>query len=230
MFGILFLIIIPLCIYFYISVIKGIVKELNGIKKLLLIVIAFGIPISYPFLHLISPNYQNFKSLCSNNEYKLFKSIKTNTFPAPYFGDGYRALIEKPYTAFIKSSRIYRPTNKWNSAQCNDSCSTFDKQCLKDGCLTVEQLTEDDQYIKYHSTYDTEDQRGIFNSLLRKSTERLESDEHGILAEKYSYLFYPYGTGWATILGAASGSAPSYRCESYSRFNYYEITPPANEG
>ena len=226
MFGILFLVIIPLCIVFYISIITPIVKKLNGIKKISLIVIAFGLPIAYPFLHLIAPNYQNFKSLCRNNEYKLFKPIKTDVFPAPYSSGGYKALIEKPYTAFIKNSRIYRLTNKSNSDQCNNSCSTFDTQCLKAGCLTVEQLAEDAQYIEYHRTYDTESQRGIFNSLLRKSTERLVSDEHGILAEKYNYHFYLYGTGWAKILGAASGSAPSYSCESYSKFNYYEITPP----
>ena len=229
MFGIFFLIVIPLCIFFYAKTIIYIAKKSSGPRKKLLFAIAFGFPITYPFLYLISPNYHEFKSLCSDNEYQLFKSIETDVFPAPYFIDGYKALIEKPYSSFTRYSTLYTPTKNWNSEQCLELCTISYKQtqCLENKCLVTKELTEDDQYIKYKSTHDSEDQRGIFNSLLRKSTETLVSEEHGVLAERYYYRFYPYGAGWAKILGAASGSAPSQGCESYSKFNYYEITPPA---
>jgi hypothetical protein len=226
MFGILFLIIVPIALIIYISIIRAIVKNSSSRVKLPVVLITLVIPITYPFLYLISSNYQKFEALCNENNYKLFKSIETNNFPARYFGDGYKALIEKPYVSFIHNNKAYTPNENWKSEECFKPCSTIQiKQCLEMKCFNVGSAEEID-YPKYRSTYLVKDHEGIFNSLLRESTEQLVSSEHGLLAEKYSYTFYLYGTGWATILGAASGSAPSRRCENYSRFNYLEITPP----
>jgi hypothetical protein len=63
------------------------------------------------------------------------------------------------------------------------------------------------------------------DSKTRQSLTQVYSDELGVLAEKSDYIFYQYGTGWATILGAASGSAPSIRCKTYAEFNFQLITP-----
>ena len=35
-----------------------------------------------------------------------------------------------------------------------------------------------------------------------------------VIAFGRDYTYYPYGDGWARILGGASGSAPSMRCKT----------------
>lgn len=102
----------------------------------------------------------------------------------------------------------------------------FSKQCSELQCLNEIKHLVNNEFTVYETEYDGHESTNLLNSSLQTGIVRLVSKTHGILAETYNYTFYPYGNGWASILGASSGSAPSEKCEADARFNFYEITPP----
>ena len=228
MFGLFFLVLVPMVIFRYFWFVFKITSNAPILGKVAILLIFIGLPLSYPFLYKLSSTYREFNALCSSSERtKIFKSIPVNIFNASYFNDGYNALLEKPYSAFFYKSKKYSPIENFKTEQCKKYCEySFSTECAENKCLIESALSESDSYLDYKSHYESKDSPGSFNSLLRTSISQLVSNEHGVLAESYDYTFYLYGTGWATILGAASGSAPSIRCENFSHFNYYEITPP----
>jgi hypothetical protein len=227
MFGILFLIIIPLCVIFYIKAIIVIARSCSSRTRKIIYFVTLGLPLAYPFVHLVSPSYHEFNALCDDSDrVNVFKTIPVESFPAVIFDTGYKALREKHYSSFVYGSEIFTPTDKWESNQCIQSCDKgYRKLCFDNECLNRNYLSSESGLLQYRSTYDSSDHVSIFNSMLRTSIERLVSEEHGVLAERYRYTYYPYGVGWASILGAASGSAPSYDCKTRARFDYFIITP-----
>lgn len=53
------------------------------------------------------------------------------------------------------------------------------------------------------------------------------SDADTEMAFTRSYTYYPFGNGWAKLLGAASGSAPSMQCKvPFMRWNLLEVYKP----
>ncbi|OGB34756.1 MAG: hypothetical protein A3F78_09590 [Burkholderiales bacterium RIFCSPLOWO2_12_FULL_61_40] len=53
------------------------------------------------------------------------------------------------------------------------------------------------------------------------------SDADTEMAFTRAYTYYPFGNGWAKLLGAASGSAPSMHCSNpYIRWNLLDVYKP----
>jgi hypothetical protein len=63
------------------------------------------------------------------------------------------------------------------------------------------------------------------------SLKRLGGEAGTEMAYTRSYTYYPFGSGWATILGAASGSAPSIQCSGpLVRWNVLDVFKPRAGG
>jgi hypothetical protein len=230
MFGLFFLIVIPLLLYFYVRYIVLISKRLDIFIKIPIFIIAFGLPISYPYFYKYTDNYKNFNLLCSQERVRILSSRKVDAYSADDFRNGYAALLAEPYKSFIYIEKAYLPQSKFRTEECKSFClqGLYKKDCLENQCLIESPIAEGTRYVKFKTLYGGEDVIGGANTLLRSSLSQLVDQDNQVFAERYDYTFYPYGTGWAKILGAASGSAPSQQCSQFSRFNYYEITPPTN--
>ena len=60
-----------------------------------------------------------------------------------------------------------------------------------------------------------------------KFADTLILDSGTVMAYTRSYTYYPYGNGWAKLLGAASGSAPSQRCKTdHLQWNVLDVYKP----
>ncbi|MCP4977803.1 MAG: hypothetical protein GY931_16760 [Maribacter sp.] len=230
MFGILYLVIIPLGVLLYVYAVRTAVKNSTLRVKKRTYILFLWLPAIYPFLHLVSPNYFHFLSACEQAEdYMLIKPIKTRIFPAPMFSEGYRAILEQPYAAFSFDGTNYTPTTQFRSAKCENICAKYYlnhvKKCIDNKCVKIG-LDFGGMPLEFEWKYSSSNSRGVFNSLLYTSKTQLIHKEHGVIAERYKHRFYPYGDGWASFFGAASGEAPSYKCSIRPRFNFQEIAPP----
>ena len=229
MFGILFIILI----FGYIWLILKIASKATTLIKLIVYLIAFALPVLYPFAYKHTGAYKEFEALCAaSTRTQILKSIKTDIFQTSYWESGYKALHEKSYSSFAYKRyddyrfNIYTPTDSYKTNECKVACEKYFSKACSTQCLTLSKYTNEAPFLEYKSYYDGKILPSNFISETHKSIERLGNDEIGVIAEKSDYRYYPYGNGFAKILGAASGSAPSINCKEYSQFNYYEITPP----
>jgi hypothetical protein len=228
MFGLFFIVGIPLALYFYVRFAIKISLAWDFYLKIPFFVIAFGLPISCPFAYKYTDNYKNFMSLCAAERVTVFKSKSVNVYNDGYYQSGYAAVLAKPYKSFVTGNKVYTPQSNFKSDECKTICAIDTKKCLTNQCMAESEISSSTIFVKFASLHSSTDFVGAFNTLLRTSLEQLVGNDNELYARRYDYTFYPYGTGWAVILGAASGSAPSQSCSQFSRFNFYEITPPMN--
>ena len=229
MFGLFFLVAVPLLVIFYIILVYRVSSKKSVWLKLGILGIGYGIPALYPFMYKFSALYNEYERLCSSScGVKIYKTIKTDYFqPSCCFGDGYEALQKMPYVGFIYEGNVFVRGKYFDSNKCHDACRAhFSEKCKEMQCLSTLNDTSGIDLVIYKKEYAGHESSNLINSLLTTKIERLVSEKHGVIAESYNYTFYPYGDGWAKILGASSGNPPSIKCKKDVNFNYYEITPP----
>lgn len=183
-----------------------------------LLVVALGV--SSPFWHYAYPSYREFVTLCARPD--LYTVMKTVEVDYPYFDGGtfaaYRQFGTRGFKGFdVKQGRLgyfrYSQSDEWASAACQHDCGdpsffVWEKTC-EVTCLTKTPIPAPELELKSdYSTREVVEGRLV----LQRSVVLAPSGEE--LAAERSYIYYPYGTGAARILGMASGEPPKLSCRA----------------
>ena len=194
--------------------------------------VVFVLAISLPFWHHLSPSYREFNTLCARSDrYVLMKTVEVDyAFSTSTSFGAYRRNEGRGFRGFdIKQGKSgylrYTQNENWPSTSCQQDCADpsifiWEKRC-ETSCLTKSAVAapEFEYSVKYSSTTTHEGRL-----LQHKSTVVGATGEE--LAIALNYTYYPYGTGWATVLGGASGSAPTLSCKTKTNFDGQEFIRP----
>ena len=177
-----------------------------------------AIAVSFPFWHYLYPSYREFVALCARSDhYVVMKAVEVDY---PYY-DGssfaaYRQLGRRGFKGFeIKQGRLgyfrYSRSNNWASPSCQRDCAdpsmfVWEKTC-EVNCLTKTPILEPE--FKLESNYSTTELVEGRLVQLRSAALAPSGEE---LAVARNYIYYPYGSGGARILGMASGEPPKLNC------------------
>lgn len=177
-----------------------------------------AIAVSFPFWHYLYPSYREFVALCARSDHYVV--MKTVEVDYPYY-DGssfaaYRQLGTREFKGFeIKQGRLgyfrYSRSNNWVSPACQRDCAdpsvfVWEKTC-EVNCLTKTPILEPE--FKLESNYSTTELVEGRLVQLRSAALAPSGEE---LAVARNYIYYPYGSGGARILGMASGEPPKLNC------------------
>ncbi len=225
MFGLLFIFIIPVFLLLLIISSKILPK---GLARPIYIVAVLGLVVAYPFTYKLSSSFSDFNDLCERTDrYQVLKSkpvsfiliewgYATDCTKGPSFIDGYS------YAGFdcrFRSSSDkdlyrYKKLPTWHSG-CGLECFERSKVEKPESQFITENRYGYMDGKQAVLTYGY----GITGFNLARTGQKLVFEDSlivdgDIMAFGRDYTYYPYGDGWATILGGASGSAPSMRCKT----------------
>lgn len=179
-----------------------------------------ALAVSLPFWHYLYPSYREFVALCARSDLYV---VMTNVEVDYAYSDGgsfsaYRQLDSRGFKGFeIKQGTLgyfrYSRSDNWASPACQLECAdsrllVWEKTC-EANCLTKTSiLAPEFEYTSKYSTTELVEGRLVQQRLavLTPSGEEL--------AASRSYIYYPYGTGAARILGMASGEPPKLSCRA----------------
>lgn len=254
MFGLLFLVVIPLIFFGYVYFVSKVFAQAHFLIRIGAVGLAIFLPIGYFFLWQYSDGFKQFQLLCASpDRVKIYRTVPVASAYSEYGSEAVGLLRSGKYISVVFQGKEFRRGPKFSEAACQNKlnlhyikpvsvCTTVTKDMVSEvvcgdeqnsnsetsnsECITVSKDLEQVDYVAVKTRYGGEDRPGGFGSLLRMSLTQYQSEVHGVLAEVRSYTFYKYGTGWATILGAASGSAPSISCKDYYKLEVKQLTPP----
>ncbi|TAE33767.1 MAG: hypothetical protein EAZ92_00360 [Candidatus Kapaibacterium sp.] len=204
-------------------------------SKFVMIVIA--IPITFPFWHYVYPSYYTFQELCASPEryvvrkvvevdflnedgcWRAFKKSESRAFKGfecPWHVESPPVIVQgvKPYARFVRG-------DNWDTPVCQDQCvkanynSGWERECLS-VCFKATHMPEPS--FKYEVIFG--DKQLVEDRLFERLIQFVDSNREELATLK-DYTYYPYGNGFAKILGLASGSAPTTSCEK--RFDIFEL-------
>jgi hypothetical protein len=211
-------------------------------SKTAFVLLVLGTVITYPSAYKLSPSYAQFLELCDSSiRYHVLKTKPVEYIfldrdsvsdcqAGPTYIEGLSfAGFDCVAPVTETTTAIFRFTKKqeWHVG-CGIEC--FNSRVIevaearykyghRQGYIDGSTITV---------TFDESGYRGPESSgdKLRFS-DTLLIDAGVEMAFKRSYMYYPYGSGWATILGAASGSAPSRTCKApFVPWNLRDIYKP----
>jgi hypothetical protein len=181
---------------------------------------AVALAVSFPFWHYAYPSYREFVALCGRAD--LYAVMKTVEVDYPYFDGGsfaaYRQLGTRGFKGFdVKQGRLgyfrYTRSDNWESPACRRDCENpsvfvWEETC-EVSCFTKTPIPAPELELKSsYSTTEIVERRLVY----QRSAVLAPSGEE--LAAERSYIYYPYGTGAARILGMASGEPPKLSCRA----------------
>ena len=198
-----------------------------GLPRVLYVIAVLGAAMAYPNAYKHTSSYSAFNELCSRQD--RYQVVKQRPASFIYIDWGHSSdctrgpafIAAKGYAGFDcklasgKTSSLFRYSKKesWN-AECGLECfvatpidrpetnyRSEDRSGFVDGTNAV--LTGGYGVTTYDSTRDEE--KLVFHDSL------LVDD--GVMAYAREYTYYPYGRGWAKLLGLASGTAPNKTCQ-----------------
>ena len=206
----------------YVYFVSKLFAQAHALVRVVAICLAIFLPVGYFFLWQFTDGYNKFQQLCSSPErIKIFKIVPVASFYSENGYYGVKTLRSTNYVSTVDDKNEYRRGSAFDSK----ACELNNKWPMPEECVIEIQGNKDADYLKVDRRYGGDDIPGGFNSLLRTSLTQYHSVAHGVMAEVYDYTYYKYGTGWATMLGAASGSAPSINCKEPAKFDIQQITP-----
>lgn len=206
---------------------------------------AVGLPLSFPFWYFLYPSYHEFHRLCGSEDryivaktekvdflysdsgcYHGFKMIDGTTFSG-YECEHWRG--ETP-DSYPRTKRLYRFTRAENfsSESCKNSCnspnlSEWEKSC-QNVCFIGTEIQQPSFKYELKST-----STAIFEDRLTKNRIAMVAPNGEDMAVLLNYVYYPYGNGWAKILGLASGSAPTQSCKKQFDVFRYDFLKPVSQ-
>lgn len=204
---------------------------------------AILIPITYPKWYLIYPSYQEFQRLCdAPGRYEILKTQETDYVYSDsgcYLGfkiakdkdfKGYECehWVSVGQESYPRQKKLYRFSRGelWNSPVCQNECVKKDshaswEETCQAKCFNGTEISA--PTFKYESSYSDV---AIIPDKLMETRRAKVSEKREAMAVLKDYTYYPYGTGWATILGGASGSPPSMQCQKkYDLYRYDFLKP-----
>lgn len=219
----------------------AVISELfpKGRPRIVFILVVLGGIAAYPFAYKISPGYHSFLQLCEQPDRLQIMRRKPVDFI--FIDWGYAtdcskgpALVDgRPYLGFdcLRAQqggpKLYRYTKRTNWQR---GC---DLSCFEESPLDEAEASYKSEYR--HGYIDGENPvvtyyRGVVTNA-RDGTKLSFNDQvlwsSGEMAYTRDYTYYPYGTGWAKILGMASGSPPSLSCnERFIQIDPRSVFPP----
>jgi hypothetical protein len=178
------------------------------------------IAVSFPFWHYLYPSYREFVGLCARTD--LYVEMKTVEVDYAYFdGDSfgaYRQLDGRGFKGFeIKQGQLryfrYSRSDNWTSPACQRDCANpsvlvWEKTCEMT-CLTKTPIPVPEFELK--SNFSTTE---LVEGRLVQQRSAVLAPSGEELAAQHSYIYYPFGTGVARILGLASGDPPKLSCKA----------------
>jgi len=191
-----------------------------------------ALAVTCPFWHYAYPSYQEFVALCARPD--LYAVMRTVEVDYPYFDGGsfgaYRQLGTRGFKGFdVKQGRFgyfrYSRSEVWASSACQRDCGNpsvfvWEKTC-EVTCLTKTPIPAPEFELKSnHSITELVEGR-----LVRQRSAVLGPSGEELAAER-SYIYYPYGTGMARILGMASGEPPKLSCRAQRSIRSLEFLQP----
>lgn len=218
----------------YIIIAKSICAAANRKSRKYLIAAFCFFPILLPLSFYFDSSYYQFKKLCDDtNRYEVAK-IDIDYIP-PFSGCemGFGMMISKNYKGFecnsyqgIKNQyphvwSLYRFTfnEKWKTEECQYQCFkgqpyAWEEKCL-DICFNKSPISKSSDGIEYKTDF-----IDLIEGKIRKRESYAINEKSEVIAKALNYIYYPYGNGIATILGGASGEAPTFSCNiEYDIFN-----------
>jgi hypothetical protein len=199
-------------------------------SKVAFYTVVLGSIVAYPFAYKLSPSYANFLNLCSNSaRYNVLKTkqvdyiyldrdVGSDCKGGPKFIEGLPFAgfdCVAPNTRTTTAIFRYTKTAEWYPG-CGVEC--FDSKVQSDPEAKYKHGHRQG-YIEGLTIKITYDQSGASALAQESSGDKLKFwdtlllDAGVEMAHKRTYVYLPYGSGWAKILGGASGSAPSQYCE-----------------
>ncbi len=179
-----------------------------------------ALTVSFPFWHYLYPSYREFMELCERpDRYVLLKTIDVDYV----YDDGgsfwaYRRNDGHGFKGFeIKQGRLgyfrYSRNESWASPVCQRDCSNpsvfvWEKTC-EVNCLTKTAIPTPE--FEYSSSYA---RTVLLEGRLVRQRSAMLTPSGEELAAALNYTYYPYGNGFAKVLGAASGEAPTLSCRT----------------
>ncbi|AMC35354.1 hypothetical protein VN23_12405 [Janthinobacterium sp. B9-8] len=215
-----------------------------GLPRVIYIVFVLSALAIYPFAYKLTPAYAKFIELCNKTD--RYQVLKTRPVSYIYIEAGYSSdctqgpafIAKHGYAGFDCSLRgkdetaLYRYTKKANwHRDCGLEC--FDAARLK--------LPETNYRSEHRYGFIDGDRSiltygyGVVESSVLRDEDKLDFTdrlfvEDGVMAFGRDYIFWPYGNGWAKILGMASGDAPSQKCEQqFVSMDLRGVYPPLSK-
>jgi hypothetical protein len=188
-----------------------------------------GILAVYPFAHLFTPTYGAFKELCNQTDrFQILKSrdvsyIYSETDIGTDCSRGPAFIAKYGYAGFDCKSKngviVYRYTKMVNW---QESCGL---ECFQSTRYEIPEANYRPEYRygfiegknpKVAYGYGVKVSDASRQNAKLVFTDRLVVQNEEVMAYSRDYTYYPYGNGWAQILGLASGTAPSQSCSRSS--------------
>jgi hypothetical protein len=242
MFGIGALLIIGV----YIALALGLSAIFPTRARMFVLVAAVGLPVSFPYWHHLYPSYSEFQSLCNSGDRSVIKKIQPVKF---IYEDScesaYSAIKGKTYKGYecsayrpeyatwelgVKHYFQFTPNGNWGTQACQSECVdkgysiSWEQNCQAQ-CFDAIEIAEPSFKFKFLNTDSTLIDGRLYRT--RISVEDGSGEEMSVLMK---YVYYPYGNGFAQILGMASGSAPSLSCKEENGIYRFNFLKPASDG
>ena len=187
-------------------------------------VLAVGNAAVYPFLYKLSPSYQHFQALCERpDRYVVHQVTPVHSVyydNASVFNAYQYSQKHNFESADIKEGRInyfrIKGSDEWKKPACQSACansnlSLWETYCLPN-CITKTPI----EAPEFEQEFDFKTVE-LLKKKLTESRIVVYAPDGRKLASSSAYTYYPYGTGWASMLGADSGTPPSKECDHDER-------------
>jgi hypothetical protein len=181
--------------------------------------LVIGCAVAYPSIYKLSPSYERFQALCERpDRFVVHKVIPVRSvYYDASVSHAYRFSQKYHFeSADIKEGRLgyfrIKVNDEWQQPTCQSACADpsilgWEKNCLP-SCITKTPIDAPEFEPKFNST-----QTYLLAEKLTESRIEVSAPDGSKLATSSAYTYYPYGTGWASLLGAGSGTPPSKECE-----------------
>jgi hypothetical protein len=234
-FGFLFVIGIFFCLLFFSR--KAFPK---GRPRNIYLCTVMGVLAFYPFAYLLTPAYSTFKELCQQaNGFQIQKRLHVSFISSEFdigndCAKGPAYIAKQGYAGFDCKGNNGLFTYRFSkTATWREGCGL---ECFQSVRLEVPQANYRREYRygfvagknpKVTSGYGANMQNVIQQDSKLVFTDQLVVHNDEVLAYSRAFRYYPYGNGWAQILGLASGTAPSQSCSpTFGLMDLRKVFPP----
>lgn len=193
-------------------------------------VVAFAV--SFPFWHYLYPSYREFLALCERSDrYVLLKTVDVDYAYSDsgsfgtyhqHEGRGFKGFdIRRGELGYVRYTR----NENWDSLACQRDCANpssfvWEKTC-EVNCFTKTAIHAPE--FEYKSSFTTKE---LVKERLVQQRSAMLTMYGEELSVTLNYIYYPYGTGFATVLGMASGSPPKLTCRTNKDGEMQEFMKP----
>jgi len=217
-------------------------RLLPTVAKIVFCLIALGVPISLPYWYLFYPSFGEFERLCASDDRRVVKHTKKLDFL--YSQSCYGAFHHSKDRAFKGYECEYWPRTQprlsagevhyfrftrgrnWGTAICQSECANrgyyhgWEDYCLAE-CFDGTEISEPS--FKYEPVQSV---TSIVDGRLVRTRTAIVNDNLGEMVVSNEYTYFPYGDGFARVLGMSSGSAPTLTCERKANTYGLEFLEP----